>query len=122
MTSQGLETYWLSLRVWLKRCVLPSAITLALLVASLRLFLRDGIYRDQTSLIFGFFMLYFVLVRGGHMLMIRSMHFDLKKTYGDKYAQRLKRLPTDLRRNNIGFTLARIKRELIDAQNHKSRR
>lgn len=113
MSSCDLETNWLSLRAWLQRCVLPSAIILILMMVCLRLTLQAGRYQDQTSLIIGFSLLYFVLIRGGHLMMIRSMHFDLKKTYGKKYEVKLSGLPQNLKRHNLGFTLARIKRDLI---------
>lgn len=113
MTPNELETRWLSLRYWLVKCVLPSAITLGTLIVLLPVVLPDPMYRTETMAIFAFFTLYFVLFRAGHMVMIRSMHFDLLKTYGPKYEERLKALPKDLRRQNLGFTLARIKRDLV---------
>lgn len=113
MSPEELETRWLSLRYWLQKCVLPSAITLAGLLLALPVVLPKPAYRLETMVIFAFFTLYFVLFRGGHLIMIRSMHFDLKKTYGPKYESRLKSLPKDLKRQNLGFTLARIKRDLI---------
>ena len=113
MTPKDLETRWLSSRYWLVKCVLPSAITLGGLIVLLPVILPDPMYRKETMTIFAFFTLYFVLFRGGHMIMIRSMHFDLLKTYGQKYEDRLKALPRDLRLQNIGFTLAKIKRDLI---------
>lgn len=115
MTSQDLETHWLSLRYWLTRCVLPSAVTLCALLLLLPLAVKHPQYRDQTAAILGFFTLYFVLFRAGHVFMIRSMHFDLKTTYGEAYELRLRELPANLHRKNLGFTLAKIKRELIDA-------
>jgi len=74
---------------------------------------------DHNAVIIGFFVLYFVLVRGGHIIMIRSMHNDLLANYKTPYAEKLKRLPKRgrglvHRHQNIGFSLARIKRELID--------
>ena len=115
MSPLELETRWLSLRYWLTRCVLPSAITLCGLLLLLPFFVSHPQYKDQTAAIFGFFTLYFVLFRAGHLFMIRSMHFDLKTTYGKAYEARLKLLPQNLHRKNLGFTLAKIKRELIDA-------
>lgn len=48
--------------------------------------------------------------------MIRSMHFELKHTYGEAYDQYLTALPANMHRHNLGFSLARIKRNLIDTQ------
>jgi hypothetical protein len=42
------------------------------------------------------------------------MHFDMKRTYGEAYERRLSQLPRGLKQRNIGFTLARIKRDLIN--------
>ena len=74
-------------------------------------------YRDRLAIIFGFFMLYYVLVRGGHMIMIRSMHFDMLKTYKTAYESELLRLTHRQAKRNLGFSLTRIKRRLIDGQN-----
>lgn len=114
MSSTELETRFLSLRFWLLRCVLPCAITLAGLIVFLRVFIESPHHRDQTALILAFSMVYFTLFRAGHLFMIRSMHLDLKHTYGNAYEVRLQKLPRDLQRKNLGFTLARIKRDLID--------
>ncbi len=76
----------------------------------------DNQYRDQVAIIFGFFTLYYVLVRAGHMWMIRSMHFDLLKTYKTAYEKELARLTPQDAQRNLGFSLARIKRRLIDGQ------
>lgn len=114
MSPVELETRWLSLRFWLLRCVLPSALSLTGLLLLVFMFMDHPQYKDQTAVILGFSTLYFVLFRGGHLFMIRSMHFDLKRTYGKAYEARLQAMPSDLRRQNLGFMLARIKRELID--------
>lgn len=48
--------------------------------------------------------------------MIRALHSELKSKYKEKYAQRLAGVPQDkMRSHNLGFTLTRIKRELLDA-------
>lgn len=116
MTSYELETQHLSLHYWLTRCVLPAALLLLVLLALLPQFITVELYKDQTSAVFGFFILYFVLVRGGHLIMIRSMHFELKQTYGEAYDECLMSLPANMHRHNLGFSLARIKRRLIDAR------
>ena len=44
--------------------------------------------------------------------MIRSLHFELKRKYEEIYREQLGYIPLDqIKRRNIGFTLARIKRE-----------
>lgn len=113
MTVSDVEREVLSLRCWLRRSVLPASL---LLLAALAWVGLDGSSqaRDHKAVIFGFAALYFVLLRGGHILMIRSLHAELKRGYPDAYAERLARLPT-LRRRNAGFVLARIKRDMIDA-------
>lgn len=103
----------LSLRSWLVGCVLPSAIVLLLTLGAFRLVTPDRTILDNNSVIVGFFILYFVLIRGGHLIMIRSLHEDLKIKYADAYEARLRTLPKNFRRRNLGFTLARIKRDLM---------
>ena len=114
MSPFELEHSCLSLRVWVNRCVIPATACLLLLLGWLGFFIDTEQYRDQNATIVGFFTLYFILVRGGHILMIRSMHFDMKRTYGEAYERRLSQLPRGLKQRNIGFTLARIKRDLIN--------
>jgi len=117
MTPELLERDWLSLRYWLQRCVLPSAIVLLVILGLLRLMDAEAVGLNHKALIVGFFVFYFILVRGGHILMIRSMHFEMKRKYEEAYRERLAYLPIgQMKRRNIGFTLARIKRELIDLQ------
>ena len=114
MTAKELERSYLSLRCWLQRVVLPSA---ALLTAALIVFKRvtsDPSILNHNAVIVGFFILYFVLVRGGHLIMIRSLHNEMMRKYKEAYKDRLAAIPRDrLRRHNLGFTLARIKRDLI---------
>ncbi|MEP3890858.1 MAG: hypothetical protein ABJN69_10340 [Hellea sp.] len=122
MTPELLERDWLSLRYWLQRCVLPSAIVLLAILAFLRLIGSETSELNHNSLIVGFFIAYFVLIRGGHIIMIRSLHFELKRKYDAAYRERLGYVPIgQIKRRNIGFTLARIKRELIDANQAKPR-
>ena len=113
MTATELELRWLSLRYWLRASVLPIALVLLVTLLILKQIISHPPYLDQSAALIAFFSLYFALIRGGHLIMIRSMHFDLKTTYGDRYERRLAKLPTDLRQINLGFSLARIKRELI---------
>ena len=115
MTPELLERDWLSLRYWLQWCVFPSAIILLTILGLLRMIGSETSALDHNSVIVGFFVVYFVLIRGGHILMIRSLHFELKRKYEEAYRERLAYVPIgQIKRRNIGFTLARIKRELID--------
>ena len=115
MTPEILERDWLSLRYWLQRCVLPSAIFLIVVLGGLRLIDPEAVSLNHKAVIVGFFVFYFILVRGGHLIMIRSLHFELKRKYEDSYRERLAYVPIgQIKRRNIGFTLARIKREIID--------
>ncbi len=56
--------------------------------------------------------------------MIRSLHFELLKKYPEGYAEKLGYIPRgQIRRRNVGFTLARIKRELmLEEKKKKSKR
>lgn len=122
MTPELLERDWLSLRYWLQRTVLPSAIVLLVILGILRLIDSETVGLNHKAVIVGFFVFYFILVRGGHILMIRSMHFDMKRRYEEAYRERLAYLPIgQMKRRNIGFTLAKIKRELIDLNQAKPR-
>ncbi|MDA8708345.1 hypothetical protein N9M10_03130 [Hellea sp.] len=115
MTPELLERDWLSLRYWLQSCVLPSAIILLVILGLLRLIDSDAVGLNHKAVIVGFFALYFVLIRGGHIIMIRSLHFELKRKYEEAYREKLAYVPIgQIKRRNIGFTLAKIKRELID--------
>lgn len=117
MTPELLERDWLSLRYWLQRCVLPSALFLLAALGLLRLIDADVSSLNHNAVIVGFFVLYFILIRGGHIIMIRSLHFELKRKYEEAYREKLAYVPIgQIKRRNIGFTLARIKRELIDLQ------
>ncbi|WP_026942448.1 hypothetical protein [Hellea balneolensis] len=120
MTPELLERDWLSLRYWLQTCVLPSAVFLIIALGLIRIFDPDAISLNHKAVIIGFFAFYFIIVRGGHILMIRSMHFDMKRRYKEAYRDRLAYLPIgQMKRRNIGFTLAKIKRELIDLNQQK---
>lgn len=121
MTPELLERDWLSLRYWLQKCVLPSALVLLLVLGLFRLIGYEVSYLNHSAVIVGFFALYFVLIRGGHIIMIRSLHFELKRKYEDAYREKLAYVPKgQIKRRNIGFTLARIKRELIDTHQGNS--
>jgi hypothetical protein len=71
----------------------------------------------------GFAALYFTLFRGGHMMMIRSLHSEMMKKHEDAYRDKLSRMNEgELRRSNLGFTLARVKRDiLVEAREGKDK-
>ncbi|MEP1230800.1 MAG: hypothetical protein ABJG88_09010 [Litorimonas sp.] len=120
MTPEALQRDWLSLHYWLMRCVLPSALILLVILAALRMITDTDHALDHKAVIAGFFTLYFILVRGGHILMTRSLHKELQRKYDMDYREKLAKYhPDTMRRRNIGFTLARIKRELIDDKRAK---
>lgn len=121
MTVSEFERNWLSLRVWVRRCLLPAALALVLLMLMLKLVGPASHAGQHSALLIGFFVTYFVLVRGGHLIMVRSLHFELKTKYTDDYAKALSHLPKNLSGINIGFTLARIKRALIEAKETRKR-
>lgn len=115
MTLSELEREYLSLRCWLQRVVLPSASVLAITLFLFGRVTSDSNILDHNAVIVGFFILYFVLVRGGHLMMIRSLHKDILKKYEEAYTARLAVIPLKgFRRRNLGFTLAKIKRGLIN--------
>lgn len=98
------------------RCILPSAIALVLALLSFRFITQDPSTLNHNAVIVGFFAVYFVLIRGGHLLMIRALHRELKTKYKEKYTERLAAIPEEkMRTHNLGFTLTRIKRDLLDA-------
>jgi len=113
MTPEALQNDWLSLRYWLQRCVLPSAVVLLVILTILKLMPGTAQELDHKAVLPAFFTLYYILVRGGHILMIRSLHKDLYKRYEEAYREILAQFnPDTMKTRNIGFTLARIKREL----------
>ncbi|WP_409432149.1 hypothetical protein ACJ3XI_07965 [Litorimonas sp. RW-G-Af-16] len=117
MTPEMIEQEWLSLRYWSLRCVLPTALILLALLGLFHVMIDTTKELDEGSVIVGFFALYFVLVKGGHIIMIRSLHFELKKKFEEGYRERLaKYTRTTFRKRNLGFTLAQIKRELLTAE------
>lgn len=122
MTPELLQRDWLSLRFWATRCVLPCAVVLIGVLLLFRGMTDNVSDLNQNALIVGFFSLYFIFVRGGHLLMIRSLHKELLRKYPEGYAEKLGYIPQgQIKRRNVGFTLARIKRELMmEEQNKKS--
>ena len=113
MTIAEVERDVLSLRRWLRGTVLPVALVLLGILFLMSRASTDRAELDHLSLFVALMALWFVLVRGGHLLMVRQLHRELKSKYAEPYAARLAPIP-HLRRRNAGFTLARIKRGLID--------
>jgi len=120
MTPEFLEQHFLSTRYWIKTSLVPSVICLLLALLIIRVATVDRYDLNHAAVILAFFAIFFVLVRGGHIYMIRTMHFDLMKTYAGVYPKKLKQLPKDMRRQNLGFALARIKSELIHQKRDNS--
>ena len=115
MTPELIERDWLSLRHWLQRCVLPSSVILVIILLLLRWISDDRQALSHSAVLVGFFTLYFILVRGGHIIMIRSLHFDLLRKHEALYREKLSAVSEHkMSRRNIGFLLARIKREIIN--------
>lgn len=113
MTIHDVEREVLSLRTWLRRAVLPTSLVLVGALVGLAMASSSREALDHASVLAGFFALYLVLVRGGHVLMVRSLHSELKRLYPEEYARRLAPVRS-LRGRNAGFVLARIKRSMID--------
>ncbi|MGB6231356.1 MAG: hypothetical protein WBF53_14660 [Litorimonas sp.] len=124
MSPEIVVDRWLSLRCWLQRTVFPAAVVLLVVLGLLFAVGPDRKTLDHTAVMVGFAALYFTLFRGGHMLMIRSLHFDLMRKYEDAYRDKLRAFGADgLRRRNLGFTLAKVKRDiLVEAQEAKDRK
>lgn len=114
MSPETVSDRWLSLRCWLWRTVLPAAISLITILCLLRAIGPDPKTLDHTAVLVGFSALYFILFRGGHILMIRSLHVEMMKQHEEAYREKLS-LITDieLKRRNLGFTLARVKRDIL---------
>lgn len=123
MSPEAVSRRWLSLRCWLIRTVFPTAASLIAVLALLRALGPSEITLDHTSVMVGFAALYFTLFRGGHMMMIRSLHSEMMKKHEDAYRDKLSRMNEgELRRSNLGFTLARVKRDiLVEAREGKDK-
>ena len=120
MTPEYIQSHWLSLRYWLQRTVLPSAVVLLVILGLFRLITDVEKDLNHNALLVGFFTLYFILVRGGHTLMIRSLHAELMRKYEEGYREKLGDYSREaFRRRNLGFTLAQIKRDLISDETRK---
>lgn len=114
MSPETVSHRWLSFRSWLIRTVCPAAICLLAMLALLRMIGPSQTTLDHTAVMVGFAALYFILFRGGHLLMIRSLHVEMMKNHADAYRDKLGRMTAkQLRRSNLGFTLARVKRDIL---------
>ncbi|MGJ8559031.1 MAG: hypothetical protein ACSHX3_02220 [Litorimonas sp.] len=124
MSPEAVSHRWLSLRSWLIRTVCPAALSLIAVLFVLRAIGPSETTLDHTAVMVGFAALYFILFRGGHMLMIRSLHGEMMKKHPDAYREKLARMTErDLRRSNLGFTLARVKRDiLVEARDAERRK
>ena len=124
MTPETLIADHLCLRVWLQRIVLPTMLLLLLVLIILMMMSDIPRFRDHNATVIGFFAFYFVLIRGGHMIMIRSLNKDLMKNHEAAYRYELAAVdPVLFRRKSIGFTLAQIKRRILeDARRPKGER
>lgn len=72
-------------------------------------------FRDHNATIVGFFAFYYVLIRGGHIVMIRSLHSELMSKYEAAYRIELAKFSSaSMKRKKIGFALAQIKRRIIE--------
>ena len=118
MKPETLISEYLSLRVCLQRIVLPTMVCLLIFLYMYAALYEAAGQRNHTATIIGFFAFYFVLIRGGHMIMIRSLHQDLMKKYEIEYRYELATVsPILFRRKTVGFTLAQIKRHIHDEAN-----
>jgi len=115
MTPDTLIQNHLSLRVWLQRIVLPTMLVLLICLYLFSAISDAPRFRDHNATIVGFFAFYFVLVRGGHIVMIRSLHRELMRKHEDAYRYELSAVdPILFRKRTIGFTLAQIKRRILE--------
>ena len=115
MTPESLITNYLCLRVWLQRIFLPTMLVLLVFLYLFSAISEAPRFRDHNATIVGFFAFYYVLVRGGHLIMIKSLHKDLMKKHEAAYRYELAAVdPILFRLRSIGFTLAQIKRRILE--------
>lgn len=115
MTPENLIAKHLCLRIWLQRIVLPTMLVLLMILYVFSSISEVPRFRDHNATLVGFFAFYFVLIRGGHMIMIRSLHKDLMHKFEAEYRYELAAVdPVLFRRKSIGFTLAQIKRRILE--------
>ena len=115
MTPETLVENHLSLRVWLQRSVLPAMLCLLVFLYMFSILSNEPRFRNHSAAIISFFAVYFILIRGGHMIMIRSLHKDLMQKHEAAYRYELSAVdPILFRRKSLGFTLAQIKRRILE--------
>ena len=121
MTPESLVRHHLSLRYWLLKIVFPTMLVLLMCLYLFSLISEVERFRDHNATIVGFFAFYFVLIRGGHIIMIRSLHGELMSKHEKAYRLELSKLNmSGLKRKKIGFTLAQIKRRIFDSVEENS--
>lgn len=114
MSPEELSRRYLSLRCWLRRSVLPAALLLLLALGVIATVSPDERARDHLAALVAFTALYFTLFRGGHLIMIRSLHIEMMRHYEDAYREKLSLITdVELDRKNLGFTLAKLKRDIL---------
>lgn len=115
MTAETLARNHLSLRYWGQKIILPSMLVLLVLLLIFSTLSETERFRDHSATIIGFFVFYFVIIRGGHILMIRSLHMELLTKHEDAYRYELAAMdPIVFKRKSLGFTLAQIKRRILE--------
>lgn len=112
MSVDRLERYYLTWSYWARVYLLPAALLLICILLIAKFTANGHSEQDEVAVIAGFFTVYFVAIRGGHIYMIRTMHNQLKQDYAGIYPKRLQSLPETMKMRQIGFALARIKAEL----------
>ena len=116
MTPESLVRHHLSMRHLFVRIVLPTMVVLLLGLYLFSLISNAERFRDHNATIIGFFAFYYVLIRGGHIIMIRSLHKELMSKYEPAYRLELSKMSLALiKRKKIGFALAQIKRRILDS-------
>jgi len=115
MTPEQIEYRYLSLRAWIFRTVTPAMILL-IIALLLCMGISNEKLKDQSAVLIGFSALYFIIVRGGHIIMVRSLHKDMLEKHEAAYREQLSRLSGTSMPRNISFALARIKREIYNQQ------
>ena len=114
MTPEAVADRYLSLRCWLQRSALPAAVAVVAFLLLIQQFGADERTVNHSAALIGFAGLYFVLFRGGHILMIRSLHGEMMKKHQEAYRKHLAMLTEgEIKRSNVGFTLARMKRDIL---------
>jgi len=115
MTSETLVKNHLSLRYWGQNIVLPTMLVLLVFLFLFSIVSEGERFRDHNATIVGFFAFYFVLIRGGHIIMIRSLHKELLSKHEEAYRFELAAVdPILFKRKSLGFTLAQIKRRILE--------